>query len=126
MKRSPADKAFSEVIREIHEYTCERCGKVGRMECSHIHSRRHRTIRWCLLNANCLCGGCHRWWHENPTESGKWFERTFGEYRVDVLLEKKENKVKVTKMEEKEIAKYYRKELNKMVSDRNYKPVSYQ
>ena len=126
MKRTPADAAFSEIVREIHDYTCERCGKQGRMECSHVHSRRHRTIRWCLLNANCLCNGCHRWWHENPTESGKWFERKFGEDRVDILLEKKENKIKVPKSEDKLIAKHYKKELNELIADRNYKPVSYQ
>lgn len=111
MKISPADKAFADCIKEAHNHTCAVCGIQGRMELSHIHSRRFRTIRWAVLNALPKCHTCHRWWHENPTESGAWFEKTYGEGVVDLLIEKRNAKFKVPKSEEKEIAKHYREQL---------------
>ena len=111
MKISAADKYFSLCIREANNYTCEMCGKMGRMECSHVYSRRHRTIRWDVMNANCLCNGCHRKWHESPLKSFSWFEGEFGIGRVELLREKMNNKVKVSKLEEKEIARHYREQL---------------
>jgi len=98
VKISQADKYFSLCVRAAHDNTCEMCGKQGRMECSHVHSRRHRTIRWCKDNANCLCHYHHREWHENPLDSFKWFEESFGTGRVDLLIEKKNHKFKVSKL----------------------------
>lgn len=111
MKISPADKYFSLCVREAHNNTCETCGKVGRMEASHVYSRRHRTIRWDVLNIMCQCNGCHRAWHSSPLASFAWFESTYGAGRVELLREKMNSKVKVSKLEEKEIAKHYREQL---------------
>lgn len=119
IKRSPADDWFSKCVREAHNHTCEMCGKVGRMETSHVHSRRHRTIRWDVLNVNCLCNGCHRKWHESPLDSFRWFAEKFGEGRVDILLEKKRSKVKISKQEEKGIAKHYKAEFDKLMERRD-------
>ena len=116
MKISAADKAFANCVKAAYDNTCERCGIQGRMECSHIHGRRHRTIRWCHKPPNAIpkCHTCHRWWHENPTESGIWFVRKYGEGVESLLIEKKNNKFKIPKAEEKEIAKHYREELKKI------------
>lgn len=115
MKISPADKAFADCVKFKAQNKCVRCGMVrDRMECSHIHSRRHRTIRWCKENGTCKCHGCHRWWHENPTEAGVWFVNKFGQGIEDILIEKKNSRVKVSKLEEKEIAKHYREQLKIM------------
>lgn len=114
MKVSKADEYFSKCVREGNGNICEWCGKHGRMETSHVFSRRHRTIRWAKINANCLCNGCHRKWHESPLAAFDWFEAKFGEGRIQVLREKMNSKVKVPKMEEKEIAAHYRKELKKI------------
>ena len=111
MKISAADKWFSLCIREASNYTCVTCGKMGRMECSHVYSRRHRTIRWDVENAMSQCNGCHRVWHSNPIDSFIWFESEFGSGRIELLREKMNNKVKVSKLEEKEIAKHYREQL---------------
>ena len=119
MKISAADKAFSECVRNAHDFTCERCSKVGRMETSHVYSRRHRTIRWDKQNANCLCNGCHRKWHESPLEAFIWFVGMFGQNRVDLLVEKREQRYKVPKTEEKLIAKHYREELALINEKRN-------
>lgn len=114
MKISPADAAFSKCVREANGYTCEMCGTVGRMETSHVFSRRHRTIRWDKMNANCLCHACHRKWHESPLNAFIWFESEFGQGRIDILREKMNSKVKVSKLEEKDIAAHYRKELKRI------------
>lgn len=111
MKRTPADIAFSKCVRTAHDNTCEWCGKIGLMDCSHVFSRRHRTIRWDKLNANCLCKGCHRKWHESPANSMHWFLMKFGEDRIDLLREKMRSKIRVPKAEEREIAAHYREQV---------------
>ena len=115
VKVSPADTAFSLCIRTAANYTCEKCGKGDkRMECSHIFSRKHRTIRWCKENAMCKCNYCHRWWHQNPLDAAAWFVSKVGEAFVEILKEKRDSKVRVSKLEEKEIAAHYRAELKKL------------
>ena len=115
MKISPADKAFSTCVREAHDWTCERCGKhfepwsMG-LHNSHIFSRRHRTIRWCKENTQCLCFTCHQWFGGNPADSGRWLVDVCGEAFRDLLREKRDLKVKVPKAEEKLIAKHYREQ----------------
>lgn len=111
LKISTADKYFSMCIREARNHTCETCGKTGRMEASHVYSRRHRTIRWDKLNIMCQCNGCHRAWHESPLKSFAWFESEYGQGRIDILREKMNSKIKVPKSEEKEIASHYRAQL---------------
>ncbi len=120
MKLSPADIVFSQCVRGAADHICLKCyiqkpptnrrGSSG-MDCSHVYGRRHRTIRWAKENAKCLCSTCHRWWHENPTESGKWFLSIVGEAFMEKVREKRDLKIKVSKAEEKEIAKHYRNEL---------------
>jgi len=125
MKMSPADTAFSKCIREANNYTCEWCGKDGRMECSHVYSRRHRTIRWCKDNAKSLCNGCHRKWHESPVAAFKWFEGNYGNGRVELLIEKMNNKTKVSELEEKDIGKHYREQLKLILEKREAGAVGY-
>ena len=65
LKRTPADIAFSDCVRERANWTCERCGTYypegnrGGLECSHHHSRGNWGIRFDPLNAEALCTGCH-------------------------------------------------------------------
>jgi len=125
MKILAADKYFSLCIRLAHAYTCEWCGQFGRMENSHVYSRRHRTIRWDKQNANCLCNGCHRKWHESPIGASLWFVRKFGQQREDILIEKMNNRVKVPKTEEKLIAKHYREQLKLIEQARELGAVGY-
>ncbi len=116
MKTSPADQAFSKCIRAANDYKCQKCGKqydsssTG-LHCSHNFGRRHRTIRWCKDNALSMCFSCHQWFGESPADSGKWLEEFIGIGNVDLLREKMNSKLKVTKLEEKEIAKHYREQL---------------
>ena len=72
-----ADKLFSEFIRS--KGRCERCGKQENLQTSHIFSRRYLVTRWTPINANCLCAGCHRWWHDKPVEAVEWVKEYLGE-----------------------------------------------
>jgi len=119
MKISAADKAFADSVKEAYDHVCQKCGKQGRTELSHIYGRRHRSIRWCVDNSLPKCHSCHRWWHENPTESGKWFADKYGEGVLVMLREKRDSGVKVPKKDEKEIAAHYRAELKRVQELRN-------
>ena len=67
-----------------------------------------------MLNAKCLCKGCHRLWHESPAEAMAWFEDKFGKGRIDIIIEKKNIKIKVGKLEEKEIASHYKEQFQRL------------
>lgn len=125
MKRDIADTAFSDCVRAAHNNTCEMCGKVGRMECSHVFSRRHLSIRYDKLNANCLCSYCHRVWHESPLSASSWFIGKFGEARFELLSEKKHMIAKGIKSQKSSIAKHYREELKQIQLKRNEGDDSY-
>ena len=126
MKTTAADTAFSKAIRMRDKY-CQWCGSGdNQLQCSHVFSRRHRTIRWDALNAKALCAACHRKWHESPVYAMKWFRERYGEAREELLLEKMNNRVKVPKSEEKFIAKHYREQIKLMEENPNHQLVSYQ
>lgn len=119
MKIKPADTAFSKCVRERADWTCERCGTKyekgsAGLHCSHVFSRRHRTIRWCGDNAQALCFSCHQWYGGNPADSGAWVESVLGSGVMELVREKRDSMVKVSKAEEKDIAAHYRKELKKL------------
>lgn len=116
IKVKPADTAFSKCIRAANDYLCYKCGTAydkssTGLHCSHNFSRRHRTIRWCKENALSMCFSCHSWFGGNPADSGHWLETEIGEGVVQVLREKRDSGVKVSKLEEKDIAKHYREQL---------------
>ena len=116
IKRKPADAEFSKCVRTAANWTCERCGSVHEkgsmgLHCSHIFSRRYRTIRWSKDNVQALCFSCHQWFGGNPADSGYWVTELLGEGHMELLREKRDNKLKVSKLEEKDIAKFYRAEL---------------
>lgn len=127
MKVSSADTAFSKAIRARDNFTCQWCGSTtNQMQCSHVFGRRHRTIRWDTLNAKCLCAGCHRKWHESPADAMRWFRGKYGEDRELLLIEKRNQRVKVPRAEEKSIAKHYREQIKLMEADSSHELVSYQ
>ena len=132
VKIKPADTWFSKCVRLAANWTCERCGnqytsdKAGGLDCSHIFGRRYRSTRWAKENAQALCMGCHRFYHENPAESGLWVRELMGDGAYQLLVEKKEQITKVSKVEEKEIAKYYKAEYDRMVEEGSNEFASWQ
>jgi len=123
VKISPADTAFARCVKARTGWTCERCdtqhepGSQG-LHCSHIFSRRHRTIRWAGDNAQSLCFSCHSWYGGNPADSGLWITELLGDGYMDSLRERRDCKMKITKIEEKEIAKHYRIQLKSIENAR--------
>ena len=115
VKIKQADRWFSRCIRQAANWTCERCGTSYEegsqgLHCSHIFSRKHRTIRWCKDNAQALCFSCHSWYGGNPADSGAWITNLYGEGFMEILREKMNSKVRVSKLEEADIASHYKKQ----------------
>ena len=120
IKRTPADAAFSDCVRERANWTCERCGSYfpegrrGGLDCSHHHSRGNWSIRFDPLNAEALCYGCHS--HEGGTQQRR--EQVLSSGEQELLFEKMRDtslgrEYRKTKGKGA-IAKHYRDELKRM------------
>jgi len=98
--KNKADILFSLYIRN-RDKMCVRCHRTApyQLHCAHIITRANLRLRFDPMNAYCLCSLCHRWWHDSPTESGKWFEETFP-INYDYLLK---NKNKIEKPDYQEV-----------------------
>ena len=126
MKIKPADSWFSKCVRHSAG-ACAKCGKAdGQLHHHHIVPRDVRRIRWDKLNAVCLCYVCHKWIHNYPYESGPWVEKWMGKGAFELLMEKRNTYIKITKAEEKEIAKHYNDEYNRMVKENTFEFDSWQ
>ena len=116
-KLKSADIWFSKCVRKSANWTCKKCGKQYQegdtgLHNSHVYSRRHRTIRWCKENGISMCYACHNWFGGN--HSGDWVIKFLGEGVIERLREKRDSGIKVSKLEEKDIASHYRKEYNRI------------
>ena len=116
IRRTSADKWFSDAVRLRANNMCEHCGTYGRMECAHIVGRREKTLRWCADNAVSLCHTCHRRFTENPYDFVQWLLKHMGEEMLEVLAEKRRGILKATKSLRDEVAAHYREECRRMES----------
>lgn len=113
MKRTAADKHFSNCIRAANDYICERCGKdckedKSKSHCSHNYKRNIRSIRFYKYNALCLCNCCHKWYEDEVIDSGIWINDYMGADVIEKLREARNTKRPITIQEEKKkIAKHY-------------------
>ncbi len=121
IKRAAEDAAFSDAIRLAKDYTCEHCSKVGgkskdlpQIDCAHIYGRRFKSVRWDAMNALCLCHTCHREFTESPLDFEVWLKSYLGHGYLEILNEKRNQILKVTKSLRSEIAKHYRAEVKRM------------
>jgi predicted restriction endonuclease len=115
IKRTAADIAFSDAIRESFDYECVECGinrrtDPGRMDCSHVFSRKHRSTRWTVVNALCLCRSCHQKMTDRPLVHAELVKEWLGQRAYDDLMLKHNQPKKIPKWKEKEIAAHYRKQ----------------
>jgi len=86
IKLTKYDKRFSQLIK-ARDVICQRCLTAsGKLECSHIQSRRHKAIRHDTRNAKLLCFRCHRFWHESPLDAVEWLISVIGQERRDQLV----------------------------------------
>ena len=131
IKRDASDKWFSDCVRHAAGYQCEHChkpfpGLVQGFECCHIYGRKNKSTRWCADNAVGLCGGCHRYFTENPVAFTNWLTECRGEGAMELLREKANMVFKTNKAIRKEISAHYRAEFRRMERDKVRDLVSYQ
>lgn len=90
LKRSLADRLFSDYIRTRDKGTCQRCFTpyelpTSALHCSHFWGRGNKSVRFDPDNAMAACYGCHRWLTANPAAHRDFFLKRLGEKRFDVL-----------------------------------------
>lgn len=122
-KRNKYDITFSEFII-LRDGNCQRCGRIGRLECSHIHSRGNMGTRCDPKNAKALCNACHRWWHSFPLLAADWCESIMGEQEYFKLLRLAKTPSKMTTFEKDFIRKEQQDEI-KLMKKGNSKLVSW-
>lgn len=73
-----ADKEMSLLVRSIGH--CQRCGSTITLQHAHIVPRTNFTLRYSILNALCLCYGCHIMFaHKDPLGFTEWLDKKFPE-----------------------------------------------
>ena len=121
-----ADVAFSQCVKERANYCCERCGKSYRdddsgLDCSHVFSRRYKSIRYDPDNAMALCFHCHKfWWHSDPVDSGEWAIKKLGRDKIKALRKKREINIEY---DINKVAAYYNLTLSSMKKIREQEPI---
>lgn len=131
IKRTAADKWFSDCIRLRDNWACRHCsrsyphGKAQGLDCAHIFGRASKSVRWCADNAISLCMGCHRHFTENPIEFTRWLGDEIGEGQIQLIEEKKWQPLKTNAALRSEIAKHYREEYRRMERDNTRDLVSW-
>lgn len=113
IKRTAADIAFSDCIRESFDYVCAHCQihgrhNTGKMDCAHVFSRKHRSTRWTVANALCLCRSCHQKLADRPLVFAELVKEFLGKKAYDALMLKHNRPKKIPKYVERDIAKHYR------------------
>jgi len=116
MKIHPADKAFGDYIKAKTGNKCKYCGRNGRMETSHFHSRRKASTRFDEENVACLCSTCHRYFHEHPNIHVDWMKKRLGSERYELLNIRAEQIMKVNR---KDVTKEYREKLKTLKDERD-------
>jgi 5-methylcytosine-specific restriction endonuclease McrA len=91
IKIRPADKLFSNYIRQKAGWSCQKCGKlcringewIAKLEASHYWTRSHESTRFDVLNVYSLCFNCHKRMGERKnSEDGEydlWVKELLGE-----------------------------------------------
>lgn len=127
VKISKADTEFSLIVRELHGWRCEFCGKLCRvngewihkLEASHYIGRAKRSTRFDLDNVRSLCFTCHKDLGGYTTgENGEydaWMQFSLGDpgYRNLVLRANLPRQIKMDREMEKLYVRQLRKELER-------------
>lgn len=116
LRRSKADALFSDLIRTLADWTCERCHTpyeppTSLLHCSHFHSRAKKSVRFDKENAAALCIRCHQYLGGNPQEHLDFFRKRLGQKRLDLLEVRART---ITKVDEKAIAMALKIELDEL------------
>lgn len=96
-----SDKLFREYLLKLRGERCEYCGRVGKVEVSHFHGRRHENTRFSEKNCSLICNYHHRYFHENPSIYTEWMQKKLGNQEFKKLtleanrIKKRDDKLQV-------------------------------
>lgn len=90
IKRTKEDAAFSLLVRERDNWTCQRCDKrfvppTRALHAAHCFGRRKESTRHDPENAVAACYGCHQYLDEHPNEKYELFRLRLGDEAFDAL-----------------------------------------
>jgi len=100
IKRTASDALWSNYIRTRDGWTCQRCGRkyspnrAGGLHCSHYFGRSNYSVRFCSLNTESLCHGCHSYLTKNPHDHRDHKLKQLGQDKYDELVIKKNTSLK--------------------------------
>lgn len=87
IKRTKADKLFSEYLRTRASGICEYCKrKKKRLEVSHFFGRKNKNVRFDIENVVPLCNHCHRYLGSNPYDHYEFILKRIGVERFKKLV----------------------------------------
>ena len=104
VKRDQLDSIFSEVVR-LAANCCEASGEPrrdgsdwvthckGELECCHVHTRRISRLRHDPENIVVMCSSHHAFFTQYPIYWGDFVRKLRGDDLVDLLIEKKQEKL---------------------------------
>jgi hypothetical protein len=129
IKRTEADKWFSNYIRARDNFTCQRCGKkfpkyveggdntaLMGLDTAHCFTRGHSMVRFDPNNAISLCYGCHSYADQNPEDVlYPLFKSKIGEEAFEELMRKKNIPYRGVKKDQKMISKHFRELFREML-----------
>lgn len=88
MRLTQADQDWSEAVKIIAKYRCEKCGVPEPLNSHHFIGRVAKSVKYDIKNGWCLCVGCHRYAHNRPSEFSDWARSKRGELWYQLLKEK--------------------------------------
>ena len=124
IKRDPLDAAFSNLVRERADWSCECCGKYfpdrkgAGLHASHYWGRRGKSTRWYGNNVFSHCFGCHQKLGSKPHEFKSWVFNQLGEKLYDELTLRANKPMKISKLEQKEMLKHFKQQLEEIKQKR--------
>lgn len=129
LKRTQADKYFSDCVRLRSNWHCEYCGQSmehnkQNLECSHFISRGYNIIRYNPFNAFAHCHQCHeklgggRWGGGNVAEFADHYDQVFSQGMREYLRLLSKHPFPKHQHYVKEISDHYRKQKKIMIEKR--------
>lgn len=93
MKRDKYDTVVSDLVREMHDWTCESCGKQfhnnrSALHCSHFHGRVRKSTRYDLDNCQAHCDTCHKLYTDHPNLHTAHYEKVRGSGMLAITTER--------------------------------------
>lgn len=120
LKRDSLDAVFSDLVREIWDWTCVRCSRPfperkGRdVHASHFYSRTFNSTRWFIDNALCLCAACHDHVGKHPDDHTALIKRAIGDVGYEQLRERKQRIVRYRAADKKAMRWHFAQELTRI------------